>query len=85
MTDYQRGNRDGLLSAAKAMDNRAATYQSSGDRLDRRAQAAGLPMPAIQQANRLRDADWRVAAAYTEAARTLRVLAEALPVDPEAP
>jgi hypothetical protein len=80
MNTYQRGNRDGLLSFAIWLEERADEWQKEAKRLDTLIKKAGS---AIEQHKMtVTNALFR-AAAYREAATGARRQAESLPHDPE--
>lgn len=74
MTAYQRGNRDGLLSAAAALEASAEASHKEADKYATVSTFGG---------RRLADLDRARAGAYQFAAGRLRELARALPLDPE--
>ena len=75
MTDYQRGNRDALLSFAKACKQRSADEHEAGDELKKHR----------TMGERLSVQRYYAAAAWQSAASLALVRSCALPDDPEAP
>jgi hypothetical protein len=80
VTSYQRGNRDGLLSFAEALDVMAATWQEEARSLDKKVKM--MPVASEQHKMTVTNALFR-ASAYRDAAARARRAAESLPIDPE--
>jgi hypothetical protein len=80
LTDYQRGNRDGLLSLAKWADEQAKIYQLEYEKISKKIEDNDLSSTRFES---LAKNNLYFSQLYLTVANQARRLSEALPLDPE--